>query len=65
MIENYFYPDNKSAARSFLLTAALVGISLTISLLTCDLGFVMEVTVSRLVLPCIYFLGGSFGVGVR
>ncbi|KAJ9082940.1 hypothetical protein DSO57_1000237 [Entomophthora muscae] len=62
VIENYFYPDNKSPFRSFLLTSTLVGISLAISLSTCDLGFVMEMTgglsasVLAFILPAACFL---------
>ncbi|KAI0244037.1 hypothetical protein L0F63_003201, partial [Massospora cicadina] len=44
VVEKYFYPDKNSTVRSFVLTSTLVGVSLIVSLLTCDLGFVMEIT---------------------
>ncbi|KAI9292903.1 hypothetical protein K502DRAFT_338222 [Neoconidiobolus thromboides FSU 785] len=44
VIENYYYPNDITPFKSFLATTVLVGISLLIALVTCDLGFVMEIT---------------------
>ncbi|KAI1295844.1 hypothetical protein EDD11_007702, partial [Mortierella claussenii] len=45
VIETYYYPGAPfSTKRHFIITTGLVGIALSIALLTCDLGFVLEVT---------------------
>ncbi|KAG0251273.1 hypothetical protein BG011_007731 [Mortierella polycephala] len=45
VIEAYYFPGKPfSMKRHFIITTGLVGIALLIALLTCDLGFVLEVT---------------------
>ncbi|KAF9582309.1 hypothetical protein BGW38_000364 [Lunasporangiospora selenospora] len=45
VIETYYFPGAPfSAKRHFLITTGLVGVALVIALLTCNLGFVLEVT---------------------
>ncbi|KAG0374112.1 hypothetical protein BGX24_010818 [Mortierella sp. AD032] len=45
VIETYYFPGAPfSMKRHVIITTGLVGVSLVIALLTCDLGFVLEVT---------------------
>jgi sodium-coupled neutral amino acid transporter 11 len=45
VIETYYFPGEPfSMKRHTIITTGLVGIALAIALLTCDLGFVLEVT---------------------
>ncbi|KAF9178099.1 hypothetical protein BGZ51_008105 [Haplosporangium sp. Z 767] len=45
VIETYYFPGKPfSMKRHFIITTSLVGVALLIALLTCDLGFVLEVT---------------------